>query len=329
MSTQMPNSEVIDWITNGAIPAFAMLAGIQLDLFTHLAPGPMTGEEVAKSMGVSQVKLHPLLYALVSTQLLRVEEGRFANTPEADYYLAQGRPGYRASRLARGWEAILQTAETIRTGVPQAKIDYVDASPAYLERFYRGGHANIIAAGRDLARRYDFSVYRRLLDVGGGSGGMAITLAELCPEIQATVIELPSVTPITEVIVKESEVAHRVTVASQDVVAGPITGTYDVAVMRSFIQALSMEQARQAINNVGEVIEPNGMIYIIGAMLDNTRLTPHETVLSNLTSLNSYEDAQAYTEQEHQDWLAEAGFTDFARVVLPNSHSIMTGRKQS
>jgi len=150
---------------------------------------------------------------------------------------------------------------------------------------------------------------------------MAITLAELCPEIQATVIELPSVTPITEVIVKESEVAHRVTVASQDVVAGPITGTYDVAVMRSFIQALPMEQARQAINNVGEVIEPNGMIYIIGAMLDNTRLTPHETVLSNLTSLNSYEDAQAYTEQEHEDWLAEAGFTDFTRVVLPNSHS--------
>ena len=170
-------------------------------------------------------------------------------------------------------------------------------------------------------------VEKQVLEVK--SGGMAITLAELCPEIQATVIELPSVTPITEVIVKESEVAHRVTVASQDVVAGPITGTYDVAVMRSFIQALPMEQARQAINNVGEVIEPNGMIYIIGAMLDNTRLTPHETVLSNLTSLNSYEDAQAYTEQEHEDWLAEAGFTDFTRVVLPNSHSIMTGRKQA
>ncbi len=48
-----------------------MLAGIQLDLFTHLAPGAMTGEEAAKSMGVSEAKLRPLLYALVSAQLLQ------------------------------------------------------------------------------------------------------------------------------------------------------------------------------------------------------------------------------------------------------------------
>jgi len=127
VSTQIPDSEVIDRLTDGAIPAFAMLAGIQLDLFIHLVPGPMTGEEVAKSMGVSEAKLRPLLYALVSAQLLQIEEGRFSNSLEADYYLAQGKPGYRASRLARGWEAILQTAETIRTGVAQAKIDYVDA----------------------------------------------------------------------------------------------------------------------------------------------------------------------------------------------------------
>lgn len=166
-----------------------------------------------------------------------------------------------------------------------------------------------------------------MLDVGGGSGGMAITLAELCPDLHATVLDLPSVTPIIEVIVKESAVAHRVTVASQDVVAGPLTSSYDVAVMRAFIQALSMEQARQAIKNVGEVIEPNGKIYIIGAILDNTRLTPPETVLLNLNFLNSYEDAQAYTEQEHQDWLMEGGFGDFTRVILPNGHSIMAGRK--
>ncbi len=53
------------------------------------------------------------------------------------------------------------------------------------------------------------------------------------------------------------------------------------------------------------------MIYIIGAILDNTRLAPPETVLLNLNFLNSYEDAQAYTEQEHQGWLTEAGFTGF------------------
>ena len=327
MATQVPDSAVIDRITNGAFPAFAMLAGIQLDLFTHLASGPMTGEEVAKSMGVGEVKLRPLLYALVAAQLLQVEEGCFANSPEADYSLAKGKPGYRASRIARRWEAVLQTAETIRTGVPQAKVDYHGWSPADLEAFYRGGHAATLAAGRDLAQRFDFSAHRRLIDVGGGSGGMAIALVETCPGLQATVLELPSVAPITELIVKESSVAYRVAVLSEDVIAGPLSGSYDVAVMRSFIQALSMEQARHALINIGEAIEPNGMIHIIGAILDNTRLSPLETAVLNLNFLNSYEDAQAYTEQEHQDWLSEAGFTDFNRVVLSNGHSILSGRK--
>ncbi len=31
---------------------------------------------------------------------------------------------------------------------------------------------------------------------------------------------------------------------------------------------------RQAIKNIGQIIEPDGKIYITGAILDNTRLTP-------------------------------------------------------
>lgn len=180
-----------------------------------------------------------------------------------------------------------------------------------------------------MARRYDFSGYRRLLDVGGGSGGLSIALAEICPEIQATVLDYPSVTPITEIIVKESEVAQRITVLPGVVVAGPLSGSFDVAVLKSFIQVLSMEQARQAIKNVGGVVETNGAIYILGYILDNTRLTPAETAVMNLGFLNQFDEEQAYTEQEHQDWLIEAGFGDFTQVGLSNGHSIMTGRKQA
>ncbi len=54
VATQEPSTEIIDKLTNGAYPAFAMLAGMQLDLFTHIGHGPMTGEEIAKSLGVSE-----------------------------------------------------------------------------------------------------------------------------------------------------------------------------------------------------------------------------------------------------------------------------------
>ena len=67
------------------------------------------------------------MHALVSSGPLEVENERFSNTSEANYYSAKGGPGYRGSSLARRWEAILKTAETIRTGFPQAKVDSAEA----------------------------------------------------------------------------------------------------------------------------------------------------------------------------------------------------------
>jgi hypothetical protein len=43
--------------------------------------------------------------------------------------------------------------------------------------------------------------------------------------------------------------------------------------------------------------------------------------------LNGYKDGQAYTEQEHYDWLAEAGFVDFERIVMSDGVSILTACK--
>ena len=166
-----------------------------------------------------------------------------------------------------------------------------------------------------------------LIDVAGGSGGLSIALARACSSLRATVVDQPSVTPVTQRIVDETEVADRVSVVEADAVSGPLTGTCDVAALRSFIQVLSPEQAGRAIKNVGQVIEPGGRIYVIGAILDNSHITPAETAVLNLNLLNTFDHGQAYTEREYEDWLVEAGFGDCQRNVQANGVSIMTARK--
>ena len=300
---------------------------MQLDVFTHLKDRPLTADATAASLGVKSEKLRPLLYALVAAGLLVANGELFSNTPETQHYLVRGSSYFRGSRMARRWEAILKTAETIRTGVPQAKVDYSAFTQVELENFYRGGHAETLRAGRYLVNHYDFTSYHSLVDVAGGSGGMAIAIAQACPNLYATVIELPNSTSIAECMVKESDVAGRMHVAAADVVEGPMTDSFDVAVTRSLIQVLSPDQARRAIKNIGQVIKDAGDLYILGNVLDNSRVSPLETVVQNLNLLSSYNDGQAYTEQEHRDWMTEAGFVDIQREVLNNGHSIMTGKK--
>lgn len=112
-----------------------------------------------------------------------------------------------------------------------------------------------------------------------------------------------------------------------DAVQGPLSGAFDVAVLFRLLQVLSPDQARHVLRNVSQVIELGGVIYIVGQVLDNSRLSPPETVAGNLFFLNVFDEGQAYTEQEHRDWLAEAGFEQCERLILPNKMSIVSARK--
>jgi hypothetical protein len=89
------------------------------------------------------------------------------------------------------WSAALQIGESIRTGKPQAEHDYANMPGDLLEEFMEGMHAHALEGGTWFARNYDFSSCQRVLDAGGGSGGVAIGLAQALPHLQVTVAELP------------------------------------------------------------------------------------------------------------------------------------------
>jgi len=322
--------ETIQKLGAAAYPAFAMLAAMQLDLFTPLAAGPMEVGPLAAALGVGPARLAPLLYALVAAGLLHCEAGRFGNTPEADAFLVQGRPGYMGDRhrfYTARYRELEQTAASIRTGHPQARLDFAAMAPEAMAAYLRGLHPATKGAGRFLAQRPELASRRHLLDVGGGSGGLAIALGTLCPRLRVTVLDLPPVAPITRGFIEEAGLGARIQATAGDAVRGPLTGSYDVAVLRAFIQVLAPEEARRALQNVFGVLEPGSPVLILGQVLDDSRLSPPPVVAFNLVFLNVYEDGQAYTEAEYRDWLRVAGFTGFERTVLPGGDSLILARK--
>ena len=111
-------------------------------------------------------------------------------------------------------------------------------------------------------------------------------------------------------------------------VSAPIARSFDVAVPRLFIQVLSPENARRALRNVSQFTRPGGAIYIIGdGILDDLRVSPPAALWFGLSAVNRSDEGRAYTEQEHRDWLDEAGFEAFERVTLPSGFGIITPRR--
>jgi len=328
-----PQPKTIKKLATTAFSSCAMLAGMQLDVFTPLKNGPMSAEHIADAIGVKPSRLKQLLFALVAAELLTMEGELFSNTDETNQFLVRDSPSYVGDHVAFKslvalWGMSVETAESIRTGEPQEKYDESEKSEEELESIYRGWRPIAVRAGRELVARYDFSSYRTLLDVGGGSGGLAVAIVEACPYIQATIVDLPRLTPITRRLVNEASAADRIQVVTADAVRGSLKGSFDVAVLRAFIQVLWPDDARRALKNVSAVINPGGAVYVLGHILDNSRTSPVEEVGYNLACVNVYERVPAeYTEQEYKDWLTEAGFEQIERATLPNGDGVITAKK--
>ena len=328
-----PNNRTILALSRAVHPSFAMLAGCQLGVFTALRDVSLTADQVAQALEVDATRLRPLLYALVSAGLLAVEQEHFLNTAEANTFLAKGSPSFMGTVYdvwAMIWEASMKTAQSIRTGVAQSRhlFDYANKSSEDMEKILRGAHGPSMADGRILAQRYDFSAYNTVVDVGGGSGGLVIALLQAIPHLSATVMELPNVAPVTRLFVEEAGMADRIQVTPLDAVQTPFPGHYDSAVLSKVLQTLSAEECRIILKSVGQALNPGGHIFIIGTVLDDSRLTPAEMATINLFFINVYDGGQAFTEREHRTWLAEAGFENVERMVLPNQLSLITANKR-
>jgi hypothetical protein len=311
-------------------PALAMLAGMQLDVFSPLADGPRDVETLATALDVEPRKLRALLYALVTAGLLRLDGECFANTAESMEFLVRGRPRYLggiAEAYADLWSATLHTAASIRSGVPQARHDFAKMSADELRAFILGIDAGAGATARRLHKDYPLDGRRRLLDAGGGAGGLSLALCRLYPGLHATVAELPAVAAIARERIAESGLAARVDVVEADLLAAAPPGRYDLATLRSVLQVLSPSEAAAVVRHVAGALEAGGELYVVGRMLDDSRLTPADAVAVNVMFLNVYEHGQAWTESEYRGWLEDAGLAGVTRQPLAGGYSVMRGVK--
>lgn len=323
--------ETILRLQAGVSPAQALLAGMQLDVFTALAGGPYTSAELAAILGLHEERLARLLYALVSAGLLKLEGGRFANSEEAAIFLVRGEPRYMGGShelVSDIWLADMKTAESIRTGIPAALHDFSAMDDVALAAFLRGLFPYAISTGRELAARFDFSGCASVIDIGGGSGATLMGLLESNPRSRGILFELERVASVAEPMISQTAFADRIDIQAGDILAEPPAGVYDAAILRALVQVLSPGDAAQAINHACRCLRPGGVIYITGSgIIHDDRLTPATGVYLNLTLMNFYRQGAAYTISEHFGWLSDAGCFDQRHTTLTNGSELVWATK--
>jgi hypothetical protein len=199
--------------------------------------------------------------------------------------------------------------------VPQARHDFDGMSDEEVGAFLRGLHGSALSGGRILAR--ELRLTGSLLDVGGGSGGLAIGACEAVQDLVATVAELPRIAPTTIGFLKDAGVEDRIDVVPINMLTTEIDGSYDVAILRNLLQTMSTDDAGRMVANVGKGVSRGGQIHSLGWMLEDSRLSPVEALNFDIVFLNVYDDGAAHTVGEHRRWLEAAGFSRIESRPVP------------
>lgn len=132
--------------------------------------------------------------------------------------------------------------------------------------------------------------------------------------------------PVARRHIDEAGLGERIDVVDHDILEQPMAGRFDAVVLRSVLQVMHPAEARTALGHLAPALAPSDSIYILGQIVDDTRVSPEGVALFNLVFLGFYPDGRSFTEAEHRSWLEDAGFVGIERRLTANGLNMMVAR---
>jgi predicted O-methyltransferase YrrM len=178
-------------------------------------------------------------------------------------------------------------------------------------------HKNAMARAQPVVAALDLAGVRRVLDLGGGSGAYAMAFARAQPELEVTVFDLPTVTPLTRRYVADSGVDHRIHTRDGDLHIDSYGEGYDLAFVSAICHMNGPEENVAMLGKVKDALSPGGRVVIQDFILNAQKTGPTFAALFALNMLVGTREGSAYSEAEYAGWLAKAGFTEIRKIDLP------------
>lgn len=109
---------------------------------------------------------------------------------------------------------------------------------------------------------HSFGKHRRMLDIGGNSGEFALQACKRCPELEATVFDLPVVCEIGSEHLAGKPESERIRFIKGNARADSLPGGFDLITFKSMLHDWPEEEARKFIYKACDALEPGGTLLI-------------------------------------------------------------------
>jgi SAM-dependent methyltransferase len=166
----------------------------------------------------------------------------------------------------------------------------------------------------EIARTYDTSRFRCLLDIGGGSGSYTIAFLERNPDLRAVLFDLPPVIEMAKARLDSADLADRTTLVGGSFYEDELPAGCDLALLSAIIHQNSPELNVALYRKIHRALEPGGVLLIRDHIMDEERIHPPAGAAFALNMLVATDGGDTFTFSEVESTLIEAGFSDVKMV---------------
>jgi hypothetical protein len=333
-----PQSEHILQVGLGFWASKTLLSAVEMELFTELAKHSEDLETLQGRLGLHPRSARDFLDALVSLKFLERRNGRYYNTPSADFFLDKRKPSYIGGilemanhRLYPFWSH-LTTA--LRTGLPQNEtrdgspnpFAAIYAEPARLKEFLKAMTGVSHGANLAIAHKFPWSKYRTAVDVGTAQGDLITQVALANPHIEGTGFDLPEVGPIFEEYVEANGISGRLKFLPGSFLEHALPKS-DVVMMGHILHDWNLETKRMLVRKAYEALPNDGAYIVYESIIDDDRCGNAFGLLMSLNMLIETADGFDYTGADCSGWMQEAGFRETRVEHLVGPDSMVIGIK--
>jgi SAM-dependent methyltransferase len=243
------------------------------------------------------------------------------NGPNSVLAMAQ----HQANCLRR-WD---QLARVIKTGKPAQCVPSIRGKRGDTESFIGAMHDINASVAAPLVRDIQPLPFRRVLDVGGGSGTWTIAFLRANPATKATLFDLPRVLPLARRRLAEDGLLPRVSLVAGDFSEDPLPQGCDLAWVSAIVHQNSRQQNRELFRKIQRALAPGGRIAIRDIVMERSRTAPVAGALFAINMLVATTGGGTFTFAELRDDLQAVGFVG-ARLVRRDDgmHSVIVAQKR-
>ena len=262
---------------SGFIASQALYVAAKLRVFDVIRDKPKTAIEIAKATGSHEPSLRRLLRFLTAVAVLvEDDQGCFSSTEMGNLLRSDHPDSARPWAVLFGepfiWQSWGNLYETVKTGVPGFDRAHGEGFFDYLARHSQDAatfNAAMTSSSRDelaaILSAYDFHLFTKVVDVGGGQGALLRGILEQCPGVRGVLCDLPSVVAGT------SELRHPGVASRCEFVGGDffkaVPAGGDAYILKKIVHDWNDADVLRILQNCRRAIAPGGKLLVIEAVV--------------------------------------------------------------